>query len=398
MKWKPFESKVIEYVEKNPNCSRKNIYDALYDKKYGERKIFSKNIGTVISRLVSKDKLNELNIKRKNKNIISSSLIIPTIKKEKNKNQPDKIKKKRGRPKKGITNDKYIKTMEISSIKPNLKEIEKRILETLNYPKSISELEVELDEGYQIIFNILSRLRSRGVAIQDSETKKWSLTQLGGKIRREELLDQKDKLEKDNFYLHLPFLVKPYEKVSVADIVERAHGFLGHYYRQGISDEIAEEDLFNKVYRHLTSPNVSAFIKRVRFKKWEVICSEETLYLWRLESLIKTVLYKSTEKKIGIGVDLYDKLINLLRREFNQIDENIKDLSEENQYVIWLMLNGVQLETILPPYEIITKTGHSIKDAIKKKGFPLNTYNENSEEETTLIEEETSHNSSSFNS
>ena len=100
---------------------------------------------------------------------------------------------------------------------------------------------------------------------------------------------------------------------------------------------------------------------------------------------------------MGLGVDLYDKLINILRREFNQIEENIKDLSEENQYVIWLMLNGVQLETILPPYEIITKSGDNIKDAIKRKGFPIKTYNENSAEETTLIEEDIPHNSSSFN-
>ena len=79
--------------------------------------------------------------------------------------------------------------------------------------------------------------------------------------------------------------------------------------------------------------------------------------------------------------------INFLRKEFLNTEEKIGDLPEKEQYVIWLMLNGVQLETILPPYEIVSQSGESIKNIIKSKGFPMKTYSYGNENETTLIEE-----------
>lgn len=381
MKWRQFEQKIISYIEKNPQCTRKDVYNTLYKKEYGKRGIFSKNIGTVISKLAKQGRLIESNIVRKNQNISSSNLILP------NQTQ-DVIKIVRRRPKKDIATRLQKKaTLLQKSMYKHAIEHEKKVIETLDNPKKIIEIEKELDIGHQTIYNILTRLRSRGIVLQDPETKRWILTKIGDGIRKEYCIMDRKRTDGDNFYLHIPFLIKAHEKFTVQDIAERAHGFLGHYYKQGISDEPAIDDLINKIEKHLLNSMVCPFIRPIPFKKFEVDCSEETLNLWRLESLIKTVLYKSGEKKIGFSVFLYDKLVNLLRKEFIQVEEKIKDLPEKEQYVIWLMLNGVQLETILPPYEIVSKTGESIKDKITQNGFPIKTYSENTADEATLIEE-----------
>ncbi len=363
------DEELIEYVKNHPDCTRKNISDHLYKPQYGKRGLFTSRVSSHIKKLVGQKKLIEKNIVRKNKRLLSSNLTISV-------------------------DDEKIAT-ELQSIATELQNShklsvasERAIFTILDTPKGISEIGRKMCISHQTVHKILLRLEEKNIVKQDMETKKWGLTKIGEKMREEELIKEKENLTDDNLCLHIPFLVKPDEEVSIGRIAKRANGFYGHYFKQGISNTISDEDFILRIKKHLSKPSISQFIKPLRFDIVKVDCSEEKLLLWRLESLIKTVLYKSNGKKLGMGITLYDKLMKLLREEFSYIGEMIKDLSEEKQYVIWLMLNGVQLETILPHYEIVNQENEDFKDIIKDKGFPLKTYFSGRANETTLMEED----------
>ena len=271
-----------------------------------------------------------------------------------------------------------------NNLKNSLNDLDYKILNMLDSEKNFTKIQNELSLPNSTLHNHLDKLEQNGLIRQNLKGKKWALTSQGEEKIEKEL--QEKFSPEDSLFLHLPFLIKPEERFTIGEMVYRASSFYGFYSKHGLSQEEAEKDFRNKLEKTLKSPLVAQYIQKVRYK-YEVVCSEEKLLLWRLYSMLHTVLYKSEKKRIGFGTLLYDELIYQLREIFRTIEDKTKDLPEYQRYMIWLMYNGVQLETILPKMEIIDRNNNDIRDELKKRGISLRVYNGGKENETTLIEE-----------
>jgi hypothetical protein len=190
----------------------------------------------------------------------------------------------------------------------------------------------------------------------------------------------------DSFFYHIPFLISVGEVFCENDLAERANGFLGYYLKQGLSGDAASDHFLAKIRQHLKNPMLSSFIQKEGGFKWKVICSENNLILWRLYSMLHTVLFKSEKSKIGFAVEFYEPLIELLKEKFNELDSKLETFHEKEKYLVWLLLNGVQLETLMPKIQLTESDEEDLRSRLRKVGIPLITHNEGKDNETTLIE------------
>jgi hypothetical protein len=190
----------------------------------------------------------------------------------------------------------------------------------------------------------------------------------------------------DSFFFHIPFLVNAGERFDENDLAERAGGFLGFYLKNGVSGDAAKRDFQEKIRQHLSNPALSSFIQEDDFH-WKVVCFEDALKLWRLYAILHTVLLKSENSKIGFAVLMYDDLMNLLTAKLGEVRAMLAKLSEKQRYAALLMLNGVQLETILPGVRDRGEKDEGLASKLEALGLPILTHNQGKEGETTLIEE-----------
>jgi DNA-binding MarR family transcriptional regulator len=374
----PPDKDIINFIKKNPYCNREQLRKIFYKESIGKKKIFSSDLAKKLTKLKKHGLITESAIIRgSNGSIINSKLNVSGMTQDmKLKNEIVDSKMERSETQK-FQNGK----MEDIS---NLKDMDDKILKLLDNEKTFSNLESSLRYPQATLFRHLRRLEDAGLIIKNSNNKTWKLTSRGeGKL--ENLMFEKYGTE-DTLFLQLPFLVQAGERFGIEDLLERTNSFYGFYYKHGLSQDDAAKDFKNKLEITLRSPLVAPYIQKIRYK-YEVVCSEEKLLLWRLYSLLNTVLYKSEKNKIGFGTILYDDLIYLLKDKFGSIKEKIKDLPEYKQYWIWLLYNGAQLETILPKMEIIDVKDRDIRDELKKRGIPIKIHNDGKENETTLIEE-----------
>jgi DNA-binding Lrp family transcriptional regulator len=367
------DDEIIDYIKKHSRCNRKELCNSIYEENRGIRKLFSTKLAQSITRLEKNGILLETEIKQGKGNKIKNSKlsVISGDQKE--------IHPKMGK------NEKQFSQNEIKLKTISLDDTDKKILRTLDSEKNLTTLQKELNIPTQTMLRRLHKLRKYGYVNQKSKNKNWKLTSYGeGKVEKE-LIEKY--VPDDALFLQLPFLVQSGESFTPDKLVHRANAFLGFYYQHGFTDDEAHEHFRKKILNILNSPLVSSYIRKEHFI-WKVVCSEETLLLWRLYSLLNTVLYKSEKRRIGFGTIMYEELIGFLQNKFRSIEMKIKELPEHEQYMIWLLYNGVQLETIKPKMEIINNKGVDLRDTLKRMGIPLKIYNEGKENETTLIEEE----------
>jgi len=374
----PDDEEIMNFIKKNPGCNREQLRNTFYKEGIGKKKIFSTDLAKALSKLKKQGLITETEIKRGPGNaIVSSILNVSKIKERKQK------KSKRGRPKMKLAK-KPMSQNRTKELEFSLNNTDKSIIISLDTEKKLANLQKELNLPKQTIFNSLKKLESYGLISQNRVLKSWKLTS-HGEEKVESAMAEKYGSD-DTLFLQIPFLIKAGERFGIDDLVERANSFYGFYYKHGLSQDEAEKDFKNKLEKILINPLVVPYIQKIRYK-YEVVCSEEKLLLWRLYSMLNTVLYRSEKNKIGFGTVLYDQLIYLLKDKFGSIEAKIKDLPEYEQYMVWLLYNGVQLETLLPKMEIINGYNEDIRDELKKRGIPIKIYHEGKENETTLIEE-----------
>lgn len=374
----PDNEVIIKFIKENPGCNRKQLENGIYKPEYGDRKTFNKKLSQRISILKNQNKILETDIFRardKGRPIVDSKLFI-------NNNNLDTVQSdispKMGKSKKGFRqNGEKLKIY-------NLDRVDESILNNIDSEKNLSKVAIKLQKPYNTIHNRLNKLEKIGLVHHNTKEKKWRLTSLGEEKIENTMVETYS--PDDSLFLHLPFLIKPGESFTIGDLVYRASSFYGFYSKHGLSQEDAEKDFRNKLERTLKNPLVAQYVQKIRFR-YEVDCSENKLLLWRLYSMLHTVLYKSEKKRIGFGTLLFDDLIDILKDTFGNIEAKIRDLPDYQQYMVWLMYNGVQLETILPKMEIIDKNNNDIRDELRERELPLKVYNEGKENETTLIEE-----------
>jgi DNA-binding MarR family transcriptional regulator len=368
MKKMPDPNSILDFIQRNPGCNREQLRSYFYETGAERGKLFSHNISIILQQLKEKNKIRETDIARgRGSNIIKSKLFV---------NGDNKV----NRPKIGRRG----KQSSENRTKETLRGIETSILLSLDSEKTLSEIQSRLSLPKQTIFSCLKKLEALGLITKNTDKKTWKITSNGeGKV--ENIIAERYSSDDDLFF-QLPFLINAGERFGIEDLLERTNSYYGFYFKHGISQEEAAKDFKNKLENTLRNPFVAPYIQKIRFK-YEVVCSEEKLLLWRLYSMLNTVLYKSEKNKMGFGTAMYDQLIYLLKDNFGSIEAKIRDLPQHEQFWIWLMYNGTQLETLLPKIEIINQHGEDFREKLEKRGIPIKIHYSGKENETTMIEE-----------
>jgi 5-formyltetrahydrofolate cyclo-ligase len=101
--------------------------------------------------------------------------------------------------------------------------------------------------------------------------------------------------------------------------------------------------------------------------------------------MLHTVLFKSEKNRIGFAIEFYDDLLKLLTERFASVDRKLEGLTEKERYIVKLMLDGVQLETLIPKGHDGDSDAVKSTEKLRKLGLPLTIHNQGRDNETTLI-------------
>lgn len=366
---------VFKFIKDHPGCSRQVIYDHFAGKKTGkERCRIVKSIIHRIDYLIRNRRVTETDIERRTNdgkgNISKSKLFVNESRSTRSESGP--------------------RTEEIPAERTlDLGEKSRSLLVFLlktGTPMTVKEIGKRTGMGPTTLFRILVALREQGL-VSKGANYEWVLTPVGISEAKKTMPFKElyAASPTDNFFYHIPMLVGTGEKFTIDNIAQRAYGYQGFYEKLHIDEREAKNDFREKIRLHLENEALkSSFIQEDLFE-YKATADEDQIFLWRLYALLHTVLFKSsTNKKLGMSVWLYEPLLTLLKGKWNEVMQKVSALEDEDHRVVMLMLNGVQLETILPSIKIA-----NFREKMKLCGIPLVVYNEGTDNEVTLIEEST---------
>jgi hypothetical protein len=252
-------------------------------------------------------------------------------------------------------------------------------------PATYSEIFAGTELPHSTSWRELKRLLLEGM-IQRNNNKTWSLTEKGMAFAQKLLPHEQlyQMVPEDSFFYQIPMLIDHAGQVFNAEnIAERACGYLGFYQRIGIPQSQAAQDFHKKIRSHLENEALkNTLIQQEGLYDYKAIPDEDQFLLWRLYSMLHSILFKSTRgRKLGSAIWIYEPLLDMLKKYWKIADERLRDLPERDRHVIMLMLNGVQLETIVEKEKVA-----NIRNQLMLCNIPFKIYNEGANNETTIIE------------
>jgi hypothetical protein len=376
---------VEEYISDHPGCNRPALFEHFAgDRKGKERRKIVLSISNNLIALTGQGRVIETDIKRQagSRVILDSKL---TVRQDNSKldsfgAQPTdhshaQIEKRR---EKAVS--QHNRTFDLDSV-------DLSILSCMNMtarPVNPLDLSKAMDQSGTTIYRRLSTLQDSGLVVRTPQ-KKWALTTRGVQEARRmtPLRDLYAANPEDNFFFNIPMLIESAgEQISSAQIAHRASGYQGFYEKFGLEESKAQDDFKRKIDKHLESETLrGSFLQQLPFI-WQVTTDEDQLFLWRLYSMLHTVLLKSSQKrKLGMAIWLYDPLLALLRRTWGSLLSKTEGLTPSEKYAVLLMANGVQLETILP-----SSSAGEFREKLEALGLSIRIYNPGTKNEFTLME------------
>lgn len=371
---RPDSKLVLKFIQNNPGCSRRLIYDNFSQEKSGHgRRGVVKSIVKRIDYLIRIGKIDEKDIERVDGpngkgNIRHSKLFVHEERSpQSERSRQDPISQI------GATGD--------------LKEKEKIILSVFakaGEPLSFKDVGQRTRLSPSTLYRILSQLE-HSLLISKVDASRWWLTTKGTYDAKKSIpyRDLYSAAPTDNFFYHIPMLIGHSGETFTPDnIAQRAYGYLGFYEKFGMEERHAKDDFREKIRNHLESEVLKNSFIHADLFEYKVTNDEDQLYLWRLYSMLHTILFKSSkEKRLGMAVWLYEPLLKLLKGKWETLEQKIAPLPPEDRFIIKLMLNGVQLETIVPKIKT-----EDFRAKLKLCGMPFTVYNSGTDNETTVIE------------
>jgi hypothetical protein len=402
------KAEVYQYLKEHSDCNRPNLYEHFAGGMEGKgRKDITHKIANILRYLKDRGQIIETNIERSNigNQIINSKLAIANgialpLREEKKEHEKFEQKEKIKKSKEGITiyipdkgqNLKIEKDLEKENLKIektfDLKPNQKLVLNFLmkiGKPVRLTDISNGIKLKASTTLHLLRVLQSFNL-VKKNSNKTWIPTLVGVEEAKDTLPLQElySVSPEDNFFFHIPFLVEHAgESLSDDEIAQRAFGYLGFYEKLGVDEQKARDDFLAKIRKHLGNEALrNSFLQQDRFL-WVATADENQLFLWRLYSMLHTILFKSSRnRKLGMAVWLYEPLLSLLKKTWYTLQSKVSSLTQEEQFIVLLMANGVQLETILPKVKVA-----EFREKLQLLDIPIRIYNQGTDNETTIIEE-----------